>query len=147
MDKVQTLTSGPIYWFADWPTGSLPSEGAIVYTIWDREFEFVYVGMVGRGRRGGRPKERLRNHASGSRSGDQFCLYVCDRLVLPTVESRLSEVVSGILSLDALTREYIRANLGFRWVSVEDGSVAQELEHYFRLGKGPSGRPLLNRGP
>jgi len=28
---------------------------------------------------------RLRSHASGRRSGDQFCIYVADRFVLPTL--------------------------------------------------------------
>src|SRR4029434_11137740 len=56
---------------------------------------FMYVGMSGRsitaettarGTRMGlyiRLHIRLQSHASGRRSGDQFCVYVADRLALP----------------------------------------------------------------
>ena len=87
------LSSGPAYLFADWPNPSVPAFGAGVYTIWHNDGRFIYVGMSGRGItaetiRRNTPQgiyTRLRSHASGRRSGDQFCVYVADRLVLPTL--------------------------------------------------------------
>jgi hypothetical protein len=56
--------------------------------VW-RGDEFVYVGIsyrdptatTNKGAKG--LYGRLASHASGRRSGDQFCIYVCDRFVLP----------------------------------------------------------------
>ena len=87
--EIEALTTGPIHWFEQWPTGEVPRSGAAVYTVWDRGGQFIYVGMSGRGYQGvSRPGSdgpwgRLSSHASGRRSGDQFCVYVSDRLVLP----------------------------------------------------------------
>jgi hypothetical protein len=35
--------------FADWPDATVPTFGAGVYTIWDRDDRLIYVGMSGRG--------------------------------------------------------------------------------------------------
>ena len=120
-DPIKALTTSPIRLFADWPTGDVPRSGAVVYTIWNREGSFLYVGMSGQGSTGGTggngkagPWGRLNSHAGGRRSGDQFCIYVADRLVLPSLHNRLSEIADGSLSLDRATRDYIRANLGVR---------------------------------
>lgn len=86
---LDALEHGELFWFANWPVAAVPRSGAIVYTVWDRSSRFIYVGMAGRGEttaaRGSGPFGRLNSHASGRRSGDQFCVYICDRLVLPTV--------------------------------------------------------------
>jgi hypothetical protein len=90
---IADLTRGPAYSFADWPNPLVPKFGAGVYTIWHKDGRFIYVGMSGRGmtaetRRRNTPQgtyTRLQSHASGRRSGDQFCVYVADRLVLPTL--------------------------------------------------------------
>src|SRR3954454_17261883 len=92
----ESLETGEPHRFADWPVAAVPRTGAIAYTVWDREGRLVYVGMARR--RGERsrastgPFGRLASHASGRRSGDQFCVYVCDRLVLPALRDRLGEV-------------------------------------------------------
>lgn len=145
------LTSGPIHWFSEWPTGDVPRSGAVVYTIWNREGAFIYVGMSGRsftGRAEGNGKAgpwgRLNSHASGRRSGDQFCVYVADRLVLPTLHNRISGIAEGSLSLDAATRDYVRTNLGFRWTIMESGKAAFELERRLQKGDAACGTPLLN---
>src|SRR6476619_4874543 len=90
--------------FADWPNPSVPAFGAGVYTIWHNDGRLSYVGLF----RGGKTTEtlrrntpqgiytRLRSHASGRRSGDQFCVYVADRLVLPTLTQQdISDIASG----------------------------------------------------
>jgi hypothetical protein len=78
------------------------------------------------------------------RSGDQFCVYVADRLVLPTLHNPIAEIADGSLSLDNATRDYIRMNLGFRWVCMESGKAAFELERRLQRGEAVCGKPLLN---
>ena len=155
---VAALESGPAFAFKDWPNAEVPRIAAGVYTIWDGE-QFVYVGMAGRGltaadivahrTAGGAGKglwSRLNSHASGRRSGDQFCVYVCDRLVLPTLTAaKIAQIGAGTLSLDKLTREYIRQHLGFRFVETPDAALAHQLEADLRRGKLNSGKPGLNR--
>ena len=103
-DHFDHLIASPIHWFSDWPTGDVPRSGAVVYTIWNREGSFIYVGMSGRsfigeteGKGKAGPWGRLNSHSCGRRSGDQFCVYVADRLVLPTLHNRISEIAEGSL--------------------------------------------------
>jgi hypothetical protein len=146
--QLRRLGAGELHWFADWPIATVPRVGAIVYTIWDREGRFIYVGMAGRGgprsSKSSGPFGRLASHASGRRSGDQFCVYVCDRLVLPSLHNRLSEVADGTLSLDRETRAYIRDRLAFRFVEIADGTAALALERQVQRGEFAAGKPLLN---
>jgi hypothetical protein len=122
MPNVDTLLAGlelgPSYAFRDWPNPAVPMLAAGVYTIW-RQDELIYVGMAGRSltaehiasglassKRGGL-LSRLGSHAAGRRSGDQFCVYVADRLVLPSLTSEeIAAIGSGRHSLDALVRTY-----------------------------------------
>jgi len=47
---------------------------------------------------------RLNSHASGRRSGDQFCVYVCDRFVVPALSvAQQAQIAEGRLALDKLT--------------------------------------------
>ncbi len=144
---LEELENGPLHWFEDWPIVAVPRSGAAVYTVWDREGRFLYVGMAGRGEqtaRGSGPFGRLASHASGRRSGDQFCIYVADRLVLNTLHNRLADITSGSLLLDLETRAFIRTNLGFRFMPVENGRTALELERQIQRGVLKVGRPFLN---
>jgi hypothetical protein len=94
---VQELEAGPLHRFQDWPNDQVPKRAAGVYTVWDGD-RLLYVGMSGRAltaadlevSAGGRVVAkglwtRLNAHASGRRSGDQFCVYVCDRFVVPAL--------------------------------------------------------------
>ena len=154
-EEIEALTTGPIHWFEYWPTGEVPRTGAAVYTVWDREGQFIYVGMSGRGyqgvtrpgAKGKGPSGRLSSHASGRRSGDQFCVYVSDRLVLPRLHNRLTEIEGGTFSLDIATRDFIRANLGFRWLKLADGASALQLERRLQRGEYACGIRLLNPLP
>src|SRR5262249_21336967 len=103
-EHVTELSCGSAYSFADWPNPSVSPFGAGVYTIWHKDGRFIYVVMSGRGItaetvRRNTPQglyTRLKSHASGRRSGDQFCVYVADRLVLPTLTERdIAEIASG----------------------------------------------------
>jgi hypothetical protein len=94
---VQELEAGPLHRFQDWPNDQVPKRAAGVYTVWDGD-RLLYVGMSGRAMTAedlevspnGRVVAkglwtRLNAHASGRRSGDQFCVYVCDRFVVPAL--------------------------------------------------------------
>ena len=78
------------------------------------------------------PWGRLNSHASGRRSGDQFCVYVHDRLVLPMLHNRFHELADGSLKLDHATRDYIRGQLGFRWIEMISGAEAERVERQIR---------------
>jgi hypothetical protein len=72
---------------------------------------------------------RLKSHASGRRSGDQFCVYVADRLVLPTLSQEdITAIASGRHQMDAFVRQYIHENLSYRFVILPDGKAARALE-------------------
>jgi hypothetical protein len=156
-DLLAALGSGPAYRFADWPNPEVPNWRAGVYTVWDDDL-LVYVGMAGRGLPAGSHesdkalastkarglRDRLNSHALGRRSGDQFCVYVFDRLVLPTLsQTEIMATANGQLSLDTLTRRYIHDRLSYRFVVTDDGKAALSLER--QVQRGALGeRPLLN---
>jgi hypothetical protein len=88
---------------------------------------------------------RLHSHAAGRRSGDQFCVYVFDRLVLPSLTpDQTTGAAAGELSLDALTRDCIRRHVGYRFVVADDGRTALALEREARRGALDGQKPLLN---
>jgi hypothetical protein len=156
MTEVDVLASGPSSQFRDWPNPSIPLVAAGVYTIWDGA-RLVYAGMAGRSltreqiaehRRTVIAKglrQRLASHSSGRRSGDQFCVYVADRLVLPTLStSEIAQIAAGELSLDARVRRYVHERLSYRWVETQDGASAFALEVKICRGLLAAGLPLLN---
>jgi hypothetical protein len=147
------LTEGPLHSFADWPNAQVPKFGAGVYTIWHVDGRFIYVGMSGRSiTRDTRPRitplglyTRLHSHASGRRSGDQFCVYVADRLVLPSLSAdEIAAIASGRHQMDAFVRRYIHEFLSYRFCVVPDGAEAYAVEAAIKTGSLQSGRPLLN---
>jgi hypothetical protein len=90
---------------------------------------------------------RLKSHASGRRSGDQFCGYVADRLVLPTLSHEdLAAIASGRHQMDAFVRRYIHENLCYRFVVLPEGAGAYAAEAAIKSGGWGNGRPLLNPG-
>src|SRR5215813_8558672 len=112
-EYVTELGRGALHAFANWPNPSVLTFGAGAYTIWHNDGRFMYVGMSGRGItaetiRRNTPQglyTRLQSHASGRRSGDQFCVYVADRLVLPTLShAEIGAIASGRHSMDAFVR-------------------------------------------
>jgi hypothetical protein len=90
---------------------------------------------------------RLKSHASGRRSGDQFCVYVADRLVLPALsQDDIAAIASGRHQMDALVRRFIHDNLSYRFVTLPDGASSLALESTIRRGALRHGKPLLNPG-
>jgi hypothetical protein len=149
------LARGAVYSFRDWPNSAVPIFGAGVYTIWHKDGRFFYVGMSGRGIttdtvRRNTPQglhTRLNSHATGKRSGDQFCVYVADRLVLQTLsQDEIAGIASGRRQLDGFVQRYIHENLSYRFVLVPDGLTAFALEKAIKRGEWEHGLPLLNPG-
>jgi hypothetical protein len=155
--EIRELVNGPSYSFSEWPNLNVPHVAAGLYTIWHDQ-EFIYVGMSGRGlaeaeiaqkRLAGEKKKalysRLESHASGRRSGDQFCLYICDHFIVPELSSSdLIQVRNGSISLDDRTKRFIRSKLQYRFVEVTSGLTALKVEaHLKRFGVNGS-KPRLN---
>ena len=140
------------YGFADWQTvvGVIPRVCAGVYAVWDAE-RLIYCGMSGRQveQHGHKTKyglvTRLDAHWNGRLSGDQFCVYVANRLVIPDLlNDQLSMFRSGELTLDTLTRRYIRARFEFQHTVVGASANAHLLEKHCRRGDVFGQKPLLN---
>jgi hypothetical protein len=154
---VQELETGPLHRFQEWPNQQVPKRAAGVYTVWEGD-RLLYVGMSGRALTtedlevsdGGwiRPKglwTRLNTHASGRRSGDQFCVYVGDRFVVPGLTpSQQQQLAAGTLSLDSLIRAFVHERLSYRFVITADGTEALSREREVRRGSLSVGKPYLN---
>jgi hypothetical protein len=151
-DLLSALETGPVRRFAEWPDPSVPKIAAGVYTIWGEDGYLVYVGMAGRAitadRTGSKPTglwDRLRSHAEGRRSGNQFCVYVCDRFIVPNLSPQeQAQIGAGALSLDRLTRRYIHDKLAYRYVTTATPAEARSLEKLARSGALRAGAPFLN---
>ena len=88
---------------------------------------------------------RLKAHAAGRRSGNQFCVYVCDRFVVPGLTpEQQRQIEAGELFLDQLTRAHIRANYSYRFTVTPDAESASRLELKVRRGALAAGKPFLN---
>lgn len=138
--------------FRDWPRHQLPAVAAGVYAIWEED-RLMYCGMSGReftrAVEGGRERyglvTRLASHASGRLSGDQFCVYVANRLVIPSLTSeQLAQFADGELTLDRLTRSYVNERLEYQFAVVAGSAEAYALERSCRDGSHFGVRPYLN---
>ncbi len=143
----------PRYRFADWPNPAIPLVAAGVYAIWHGD-SLVYFGMSGREiervTEAGNRREyglvtRLRSHWSGRLSGDQFCVYVANRLVIPGLRpEHLPEFSKGKLTLDALTRIYIHQHFEYQYLITETSAEAYAIEVAAKRGEVFGTAPLLN---
>ena len=129
----------PVYRFADWPNRDVPKGQPGVYLIYLGN-DLKYVGMASANLYG-----RLTQHASGRRSGDQFCVYVSDRLVMKNLTAEQIKGISlGTYSLDHQIQDFIRTELSYRYVLVSDDPTARALEkHGLQIAK-RQGAELLN---
>ena len=155
--QLKELETGELHLFADWPNEAVPAVAAGAYTVWEGE-RLVYSGMAGRSlteesilehrddpTRVTGLRSRLASHASGRRSGDQFCVYVADRFVLPRLEPKqIQGIAAGATPLDTLVREYIHDRFGYRFIEAANGTEARELERAVREGQLSAGKPFLN---
>jgi hypothetical protein len=151
-----TLETGELWRFSSL-NEAVPHNIVGVYTIWQNA-TLIYVGIGGlrvRYREPGDESEpvtavkglrgRLEQHKSGDRSGDKFCIYVCDRFVLPSLSGyEIEQVARGELSLDVRTREWINSHYAFRYLETVGGSQARQIEREVQRGVLTAGPPMLN---
>jgi hypothetical protein len=140
------------YKFSDWPNHDVPAVAAGVYAVWEGPV-LIYCGMSGRQFASGVASTRARfglvtrlaSHVSGRLSGDQFCVYVANRFVIPLMErAQLQRFASGEISLDVLTKAYIHDRLEYQFATVATSSDAYALERQCREGQIFGTKPLLN---
>jgi len=133
------LNQQPAHRFSDWPNKDVPKGQPGVYLIYQRD-SWIYIGMSFKNL-----QSRLNQHASGRRSGDQFCVYVSDRLVMKNLTAEQVDGISqGTYSLDHQIRDFIRRELSYRYLLVPDDPTARALErHGLQIAKG-KGAQLLN---
>ena len=131
------------YRFSEWPNTEIPLITAGLYVIWDDK-QLVYCGMSGREiekyKYSNSKKKyglinRLNSHASGRLSGDQFCVYVANRIVIPSLEPELLEQFrDGTMNLDRLTKRYVHDRLEYQYALVESSAEAFAAENLCRNG-------------
>ena len=121
--------------FSDWPNSEVPAVAVGVYAVWDGK-TLIYCGMSGRefekAIASAKAKfglvTRLASHASGRLSGDQFCVYVANRLVIPSLKpEQLARFGTGELNLDRLTKAYINEKLEYQFAFVLSSAEAYAL--------------------
>lgn len=148
--KLFDLSIEPIS-FKDNPKDHIPKYGSIIYTIWNKSDEWIYVGIGGLGQSPNtplhkrNPVSRIQQHQSGRRSGDQFCIYVHDYFVVPQLDLQQYEFVRG--GLDRLTKRYIQEELFYRFVVIQNKESIQlvrKIENELKIGFKDFGKPLLN---
>jgi hypothetical protein len=152
-DPLASLQTGALHRFSDRPHPDIPPFAAGVYAVWLDGSVFAYAGMAGRsimpgtadnGKRSGLAS-RLASHASGRRSGDQFCVYVADRLVMPVLtRGEIEAIAAGCASFDKRLRGFIHDRMGYRFVVLPSGAEARAVEAMIRAGRWAPGAPLPN---
>ena len=142
----------PRHRFSDWPNAEVPAVAAGVYAVWDGD-TLIYCGMSGRefekATSVAKSKygliTRLASHASGRLSGDQFCVYVANRCVIPSLTAdQLPKFAAGELTLDRLTKEYIVKRFEYQFALARTTAEAFDLERRCRVGEVFGMKPLLN---
>lgn len=140
------------YRFSDWPNSNIPKVAAGIYAIWDND-QLFYCGMSGRQIENPLNQNkkkyglitRLNSHASGRLSGDQFCVYVANRLVIPKLTLKdIQKFSTGENKLDLMTKAFIREHLEYQYMIVESSSEAYEIEELARKGIIFDSKPVLN---
>ena len=124
--------------FAEDPRKYISNNGSIIYSVWDKEDKFIYIGISGLQKllEKRSPLSRMVSHCSGMRSGDQFCVYIHDFYVIPKLIQQ-GEYTASKGFLDKLTKEYIHNNLSYRFVSFnsdDSDEIVRKLENKIKIG-------------
>jgi hypothetical protein len=123
--------------------------GSILYAVFLDRSEFIYVGIggtMGKTVEDRNPRSRIKQHAQGWRSGDQFCIYIQDFYVIPELVKTDYKAKKGYL--DQLTRDFIQSRLTYRYlvIQTEDSNkVVRQLERELQSNKHGPLPPLLLR--
>ena len=130
-------------------TKYVPEYGSIIYTVWDEDERFVYVGIAGTQDKPveeRNPRSRIKEHITGRRSGNQFCCYVHDYYVIPQL-IKSGKFERKKRQLDILTKEYIHKHLRYRvkgFQSEDSVKIVRDLEK--EIQKGFFGSPPILNG-
>jgi len=126
----------------------IPAHGSIIYTVFLDQSDFIYVGiggLSGKSVTDRNPRSRIRQHTQGTRSGDQFCIYIQDFYVLPTLLGQSYTPVKG--HLDRLTKEFIQTRLSYRYAVIQSDDsdkVVRRIERELQSGQHGHPIPKLN---
>ena len=138
--------------FKNWPQKNFPAIAAGIYLIWEGQ-TLLYVSTAGKdldkALRAGKTKfgliTRLNSHASGRATGDQFCSFLSNRIVIPSLKnSQLNKFREGSITLDQMTKKYIRTNVEYQYLIVENFQDALDLEKHCRRGTIFKEKPQFN---
>jgi hypothetical protein len=87
---------------------------------------------------------RPRSHASGRRSGGQFCVYVADHYMLHELtRGQIGDIGDGALSVDSLVRYCVHEHFAYRFATAATYAKAMTVEHAIKRGT-LGQRPRLN---
>ena len=105
-----------------------------VYTAWlSGEIRCFYVGNSKKLR------ERIKDHFSGTRGKDQFCLYVYDEYIH---ELRCRQSVKlNTKEVNKLTGKWIQSKIKFKWVELDKNKI-KDAERFLRRNLKPILNPL-----
>lgn len=140
------------YQFANWPNREIPLVAAGIYAIWHND-TLIYCGMSGceisKVQTAGKTRygliTRLASHASGRLSGDQFSVYIANRLIIPSLTPEdLPKFASSEYRLDYKTKDFKHDDLEYQYVVIETSVEAYRIENEARSGKLFEQKPLLN---
>ena len=125
--------------FRDDHTEYIPEYGSIIYTVWDSDEKFIYVGVGGVGKRKD-PRSRINQHRNGGRSGDQFCVYIQDYFIIPDLlKKNHPKIQKG--SLDKMTNDYIQKHLSYRFVTIKNIKRTELINVEEKIKRGVFGFP------
>ena len=125
--------------FRDDHTEYIPEYGSIIYTVWDSDEKFIYVGVGGVGKRKD-PRSRINQHRNGGRSGDQFCVYIQDYFIIPDLlKKNHPKIQKG--SLDKMTKDYIQKHLSYRFVTIKNIKRTELINVEEKIKRGVFGFP------
>lgn len=136
--------------FSENPRGYVPDKGSIIYSVWDKDEKFIYIGISGlqKSLEKRSPLSRIVEHASGRRSGDQFCVYIQDYFIIPDLlRKNHPKIQKG--SLDKMTKDYIQKHLSYRFVIIKNIKRKELINVEEKIKRGVFGfsPPVLNGVP
>jgi len=136
---LSNLFEGDPISFKDKPEDYIHGNVSLIYSIWDSENRFIYVGISGiqKDPEKRKPVSRINKHRSGRRSGNQFCIYVHDRYVIPDIINAGNPYEYKKGHLDKLTRQHIRDHFSYRFVKFPQkngAKIVTSLEKKIKSG-------------
>ena len=106
----------------------IPEVSGIYFAWLEGETRCFYIGKAGN------IKKRIRDHFSGQRGSDQFCLYVYDRYIHH--KRCLSDENMTTKQVNEMTAEWIKKKIKFQCVEISS-QEAESAERYLKLKMKP----------